>query len=91
MVGEAGSLGHVHMLGYSQVGPFVLTAARTKHKNNNILHYIFVLVDPDLEPKGYEPSNHVISSQRIISAQRAKIFGKAHLGSCSRYQVCVKT
>ncbi len=53
MVGEAGPLWHVHMLRYSQVGPFVFTAARPKHKNNNILHYLF-LADPDLEPKGFK-------------------------------------
>jgi hypothetical protein len=53
MVGEAGPLWHVHMLGYSQVRPFVLTAARPKHKKN--LTYLFLWnVDPDLEPKGYE-------------------------------------
>jgi hypothetical protein len=35
MVGEAGPLWHVHMLGYSQVRPFVLTAARPKQKKQN--------------------------------------------------------
>jgi hypothetical protein len=52
MVGEAGPLWHVHMLGYSQVRPFVLTAARPKH--NKKYFTLFVLADPDLEPKGSE-------------------------------------